>query len=341
MGDETAVVYAPRGSGLPRVDETAEVHEPRESAQPKVHETAQAHAPVVSYALGTAEAALAGPPEGSAEADEGAGGFVEIYSNSCQRWCAGVVQAEDASSVLVAYQTPGDSPLAPNMNIKTLPADSAELRPPQENGAFVGCVVEVYNHSHNLWCCGVIQKIEGRTASVMIDLNVASNGEPTIKVLPLGHQDMILFGAAGAAEAIAGGGTSHIDVGSKVEIYSNSMQVWCAGLVQQIVDGVATVCFYYPDMDPNKEAPCVKEVPVGHHDLRLLAEVQAVDFAVGRPVDVFSRSRQLWLPGHITGITGADGDIVQVAFRYPDVSDTELYTKELPMDSPELRFASE
>merc|ERR1712048_1087753 len=118
----------------------------------------------------------------------------------------------------------------------------------------------------------------------------------------------------------------------------NSMSIWCEGRVQNIQDNLVTVSFYYPDMDPYNEAPCTKELPLGHCDLRPHIEQPA--WAVGRAAEVFSRSRNSWLLGEITDVFGDNQDWVTVSFRYPDVSDTELYKKELQIGSSDLRLVN-
>jgi hypothetical protein len=275
---------------------------------------------------------------------------LDVYSNSYEKWCPGVVQKIDQNLLSVAYQTPGESPAVPNINIKTLPADTPELRLPDDNGPCIGAVVEIYSHSKQSWCPGVIQMIQDGEATIAFFYpDVPPGAEPTLKKLQLGDQDLRLFGVDGAAQAIAAGGQGHenIDVGSPVEVFSNSMNTWCPGTVLSTQGGVITVSFYYPDMDPEKEAPVTKELPLGHSDLRVACydasalqlnpDVNPDDFVVNRRIEVYSASRQQWLPGHISEVN--DG-VVTAAFKYPDMpADSEIYNKELPIGHPHLRLA--
>jgi hypothetical protein len=288
-------------------------------------------------------ASVAPIPEGSP--DIAIGSFLDVYSNSYEKWCPGVVQNFDGNLISVAYQTPGESPAVPNINIKTLPASTSELRVPLDQGPCIGAVVEVYSHSKTSWCPGVIQTIQDGVAAVAFFYpDVPPGAEPSIKNLQLGHQDLRLFGVDGAAQAIACQGSGHdtLVVGNRVEVYSTSMSVWCAGQVAEIRDGMVVVAFYYPDMDPSQEAPVTKELPLGHGDLKVCYEpAQDVDpapYVVGRDVEVYSASRQQWLAGNITEV---NGDVVTAAFKYPDMpADSDFYDKELKIGHPHLRLAN-
>jgi hypothetical protein len=132
-------------------------------------------------------------------------------------------------------------------------------------------------------------------------------------------------------------------LGTRVEVYSNSLGVWCPGEVQEMrPDGSISVAFHYPDMDP-KEAPVVKELPVGHQDVRL-PQMEVFDHAPlteaqlqqGIPVEVYSESRQFWILAHVKEIKDSQ---VTVLMRYPDMPpDTQLFEKVLPVGHNYIRL---
>jgi len=268
------------------------------------------------------------------------GMFLDVYSNSYERWCPGVVQKFEGSLISVAYQTPGESPAVPNINIKTLPADTPELRQPKEEGPCIGAVVEVF--ARNAWCPGVIQSLKDATAAVAFFYpDVPPGAEPSIINLALGHQDLRLFGADGAAQAIAAqydAGTDAIGLGTAVEVFSTSMNEWLAGTVTDRRDGMVIVSFYYPDMDQTTEAPVTKELPFGHQDLRICGgdRHDTKMYDIGRPAEVWSESRGQWLLGQITD-RNQMGEVT-VQFKYPDMPpESDFYTKVLLIGDPYLR----
>jgi len=256
------------------------------------------------------------------------GSRVEVYSNSCTSWCPGVVQAIDAESILVAYQVPNTDQES-KISTKTLPLGTPELRAPAEPVAYVfGATVEVYSHSYQTWCPALIQDITDNVATVSFFYpDMAQDTEPIIKSLPIGHEDLRLptTSATGAA-----GGHAHdnLAVGSPVEVFSNSLGVWCPGHVHELRDGKIIAAFHYPDMDPDGE-PVVKEMPSGHQDLRLR-------IAMGCPIEVYSHSRQFWCPGLVKDVQEG---MVTVLIRYPDLPpESELFEKVLPLGDPDLRL---
>lgn len=280
------------------------------------------------------------------------GSFLDIFSNSYQAWCPGVVQGMDSSSVLVAYQVPG-KPAEPNINTKTLAIESPELRSPLDQGPWLGAVVEVYSHSNQVWCPSRIQEIVNGVAMVAFFYpNSPPDSDPVLKSLPLGDQDLRLPGAENAMQAIAGQvGHDALTPGCHIEVYSNSLGVWCPGVVHDLKDGVVTIAFYYPDMDANNEPPAIKELPLGHQDIRLPTtfwnagaddgvvlnpNVNPADYVEGVPIEIFSHSRQIWILGSIKEVS--EGAVV-ASFLYPDMpSDSELYEKVLPIGHPDLRL---
>lgn len=267
-----------------------------------------------------------------------AGDALEIFSNSYNAWCPGVVYACDNTSVLLAYQVPGE-PVDANISTKTLPLDSPEVRLPQDTGSWLLASVEVYSHSKSAWCMGKVTEINGGVLSVVFFYpNEPPDAIPVMKQLAFGDKDLRLRGIDAAL-------SESLQIGSQVEVYSNSLAVWCVGVVQNLQDGVATVHFYYPDMDVNVDQPAVKDLPVGHQDLRMLAAdpnyysgppVEEADISIGAKLEVFSASRQAWLISEIKDI--AEG-MVTVQLRYPDMPpDSDMFEKVLPLGHQDMRL---
>lgn len=277
------------------------------------------------------------------------GSCLEVFSNSYGSWCPGVVYGLDASSILVAYQVPGE-PADANISTKTVAIDSTEIRLPTETGSWLTASVEVFSHSNKAWCLGKVTENNGGVLSVVFFYpNEPPDSVPVMKQLPLGDKDLRLRGIDAAFQFSSGAGVGHdtLQVNSAVEVYSNSLQVWCTGIVQELNDGVATIAFFYPDMDPNTESPAVKELPLGHQDLRLPGyqtgapyyagpPVTEADISPGAKLEVFSQSRQVWINADVKD--SADG-MVTVLLRYPDMpEDSDLYEKVLPIGHQDMRL---
>jgi len=274
----------------------------------------------------------------------GVGSFMEVYSNSSQVWCPGVIYDMDSSSVLTAYQVPCEPSEAVSegsIRIKTLTADSTELRVATDSGPWLGAEVEVYSHTNQDWCPGKVNVIKDGIAEIAI--TYPGQEVPSIKNLQLGDKDIQLPGAKAAMQFSTG--ADGFAVGSPVEVYSNSLGMWCYGVIQQIVDGSCSIAFYYPDMNPENEAPAIKELPLGHPEFRLPTTASNMQFSPGVTeaellpgvaVEVYSESRQFWIVG--TVIEVKDGMVI-VTLRYPDMPpDQADYEKELPVGHEYLRL---
>jgi len=299
----------------------------------------------------TPEPAVAQSIVALAEAGEvGIGSCLEVYSNSYKAWCPGVIYGIDSSSILLAYQVPGE-PADANISTKTLPIDSAELQLPTEDGAWLTASVEVYSHSNKAWCLGKVTENTAGTLSVVFFYpNEPPDAVPVMKKLQLGDKDLRLRGID-AAFQVPGAGLGHetLQVNSAVEVYSNSLGVWCPGIVQELheAEGVVIVAFFYPDMDPSSEQPAIKEMPLGHQDLRVpgyAAEeprnlgppVTEADLALGGKIEVYSQSRQVWITAVVKEVQDA---MVTIQLRYPDMpEDSELYEKVLPVGHQDMRL---
>jgi len=268
---------------------------------------------------------------------------LEVWSNTYNSWCPGIINACDNVSVLMAYQVPGE-PIDANISTKTLPIDSTEIRLPTDTGSWTTASVEVYSHSNKAWCLGKVTEInQGILSVVFFYPNEPPDAVPVMKQLALGDKDLRLRGVDAAfAQPVGGLGHEHLAVGNAVEVFSNSLGIWCPGIVNELVEGVATIRFFYPDMDPNTETPAEKQLPLGHQDLRLPGyttgsayltgpPLTEADIVVGGQLEVYSASRQAWLLSEVKGI--ADG-MATVQLRYPDMPpDSDMFEKVLPIGS--------
>jgi len=271
---------------------------------------------------------------------------LEVFSNSYNSWCPGVIQDMDSTSVFVAYQVPGD-PAESLINTKGLPINSEELRPAEDGGAWLGASVEVFSSTKQCWCMGKITELQLGVATAIYQYpDQPPESDPIMKQLELGNPDLQLPGAKNALQYRQGvdvGCPTNMSPGTRVEVFSNSMQMWCPGEVQELrPDGSISVAFHYPDMDP-EEAPVVKELPLGHQDVRLItpevfnnAPVSEEELVQGIAVEVYSESRQFWILAHVKEVK--DG-LVTVLVRYPDMPpETELFEKVLPVGHMYVRL---
>jgi len=261
-----------------------------------------------------------------------------------------VIYDLDDTAISLAYQVPGE-PQEANISTKTLVIAESEneLRLPTVDGCWNQASVEVYSHSNKAWCLGKITEINGGILSVVFFYpNEPPDAVPVMKQLPFADKDLRLRGIDAAFQPVVSGvGHETLKDQDPVEVYSNSLRVWCPGVVQSITEGFITVAFYYPDMDPSKESPSVKELPMGHQDLRVPGFVTGAPYNTGPPVteadikaggqlEVFSQSRQAWILATVEGVQ--DG-VVSVMLRYPDMpADSDLYKKEVQLPSTDLRL---
>jgi len=250
----------------------------------------------------------------------------------------------------MAYQVPGE-PADSNISTKTLPLDSGEIRLPTDTGSWLTASVEVYSHSKTAWCLGKVTEINSGVLSVVFFYpGEAPDAVPVMKQLALGDKDLRLRGIEAALNPAGGIGHETLQVNSAVEVYSNSLACWCPGAVTAIADGLVTIDFYYPDMDPSTEQAASKQLPLGHQDLRLPGyetgapyhtgpAVTEQDIKIGDKLEVFSASRQAWLMSEIKEI--ADGQVT-VELRYPDMPpDSDLFEKVLPVGHQDMRLPLE
>jgi hypothetical protein len=287
----------------------------------------------------------AGTLPAGTDTDLSVGRWVDVYSNSCQAWCPGVVYDVDASSYFAAYQVPGE-PSESNINTKTLPKDSEEIKVAAENGAWSRATVEVAvldEAKQKVVKIGRITNFSGGVATIK-----EISGDVVIATLPSEDKNIALPGAENAMNYRQG----PLTIGSPVEVYSRSMECWCYGVVQSInpqgldADGSVpsvAVAFFYPDMDPQTEEPAIKELPMDHPDLRVsmppvanAAPVTEADLQIGTSVEVYSESRAAWLPGIVKELQ--EGTVVTL-LKYPDMpEDNNLFEKELPIGHAYIRL---
>jgi hypothetical protein len=275
----------------------------------------------------------------------GKGDCLEVYSNSYSKWCPGVIQDVDASSVFVAYQVPGEAkdPTESFINTKGLPIDSPELRTVVDDGAWFAASVEVLDK--RTWCRGSITELKDGMATVQYFFPDAPANSPSMRQMPLGDPNLQLPGIQNASLYRQGIGQDLMQVGSNVEVYSNSLKLWCPGLVQEMreEDSIISVAFYYPDMDPSTEAPALKELPMMHPDVRLAmpnppnpSPVSEAELAAGAAVEVYSESRQFWILAHVKEVKEG---LVYVLLRYPDMPpESGLFEKVLPVGHVYIRL---
>lgn len=279
----------------------------------------------------------------------GIGSFIEVYSISSQAWCPGVIHDMDSCSAFVAYRVPSepsDMYSVYSIRIKTLPLDSTDLRVATDTGAWLGAEVEVFSHSMQYWCPGKINVIRDGAAEIAI--KYPDQEDEVIKHLQLGDKEIQLPAAMEAVRFSTG--ADGFAVGCPVEVYSNSIAMWCNGEVHDIKEGMATIAFYYPGMEPQNEAPALKDLPLGHPDIRLPTTASSIpafanpgvpesELLPGVAVELFSESRQSWISGTVAEVK--DG-MATVTVCYPDMPPEQAYyDKVLPVTHEYLRLPAD
>jgi hypothetical protein len=217
-----------------------------------------------------------------------------------------------------------------------------ELRNALQAVHTIGETVEVFSVSEGEWCRGYVVEVTREGVNAMYS---CKSGEERSKFITWADENIRYLGKQEMKFAAHGHET--LAVNSPVEVYSNSLGVWCPGIVQEVNDGNFVICFFYPDMDPNTEQPAQKELPFGHQDLRLPGlsagapynagpPVKEEDLVAGGTIEVFSQSRQVWIDATVKEVV--DG-MVTVQLRYPDMPpDSDLYEKVLPVGHGDMRL---
>eukprot|EP00929_Paragymnodinium_shiwhaense_P044942 TRINITY_DN23026_c0_g1_i2.p1 TRINITY_DN23026_c0_g1~~TRINITY_DN23026_c0_g1_i2.p1 ORF type:complete len:4431 (+),score=980.35 TRINITY_DN23026_c0_g1_i2:153-13445(+) len=237
---------------------------------------------------GLSSAASAASPDGGSPAAEAqrqqeqadstfaVGSAVEVFSNSHECWCSGSVQAVDEEGwITVAFQMPdGD------VKTKELPPGSQQLRRSREAAIAatpqVGQQVQIWSNSHQVWCEGEVLAVDADGVTVGF-CYPGENETPLQKTLPIGDEALRILDAGPAA--VGSSGVPRL--GQRVQIFSNSHQVWCDGQVLAVAADGVTVGFCYP----GESEPLQKTLPIGDEALRLLdtgpADEPDADWATG------------------------------------------------------------
>eukprot|EP00931_Biecheleriopsis_adriatica_P068988 TRINITY_DN42876_c0_g1_i1.p1 TRINITY_DN42876_c0_g1~~TRINITY_DN42876_c0_g1_i1.p1 ORF type:complete len:389 (+),score=80.88 TRINITY_DN42876_c0_g1_i1:76-1242(+) len=309
------------------------------------------------------------PQPSSAEADKntpppivceavrfGAGDCVEVYSMTYNAWCPGVIYEAAPSQVIALYQVPCGN-IESSISTKVLAADSADLRVPSDDGPWLHAPVDIFSVSRQVWCEGEVIELRGGTATVAYrypddPLEVAdvdptravsdvgstldsapqagAQGRPIYrqrKEVPLGDDSLALPGADSAWKNAKE--KEQLTVGCRVEVYDGA--VWCPGVIEAVNDGMAEIAICHPDLKPG-DPPSYEVLPLYSPDIRLPVEPV---FAAGDKVDVFSESRDAWLPSEVKEVQNGH---VTVIFQYPDVPE-QMFEKVLPVVHAYLRVS--
>jgi len=154
------------------------------------------------------------------------GETVEVYSNSSQVWCQGTVESVEGDNVSVCFQLPGKKE---EWARKQLTAAHPNLRRPQ--------VVEATR--------GISGKSTGSKSSGALS---PTSVPPTETRIASGGLNASTVPANVNDSAKPGG----IDVGSWVDVWSNSQKVWCTGRVTHAASRRVSVVFRLPEADEDE-----------------------------------------------------------------------------------------
>lgn len=132
----------------------------------------------------------------------------------------------------------------------------------------------------------------------------------------------------------------------KVDVFSNSSQVWCPGYVESVDGHHVVVAFRLPGA--KKEDLSMKVLDMNHPNIRRrieessssrapsrVASASSRGYAVGEQVEVFSNSAQVWCQGYVDSIVG---EVLHVQFRFPG-KPNEWVRKQLSIGHQNLRRA--
>jgi len=150
---------------------------------------------------------------------------------------------------------------------------------------------------------------------------VHSNGSGVTTMLPYSSSGMKRFA------------TRSYVVGDYVEVWNSSYMSWSRGVIEKLVDGVASVSAISPNGSMSK-----RDFPVDSELLRLDVQGAAQEkwFSVGQAVEVYSNSKQMWCPGVVEN---SGNGFVGVAFQFPGPGNTtDVLQKVLPFNSNDIRL---
>eukprot|EP00929_Paragymnodinium_shiwhaense_P101839 TRINITY_DN65035_c0_g1_i1.p1 TRINITY_DN65035_c0_g1~~TRINITY_DN65035_c0_g1_i1.p1 ORF type:complete len:572 (+),score=66.59 TRINITY_DN65035_c0_g1_i1:81-1796(+) len=226
-----------------------------------------------------------------------AGDAVEIYSNSCQAWCRGLITEVRTDNMAgVTFEMPDTSETASkfisvfhsNLRRASALAPEAVQRSKSAPSKYqVGDPVEIFSNSQQIWCAGRVESVERGMVAVVFQVPVPGHGQEwSKKTLPCEHTDLrpsmqtrrAISATPHSAEPpptrlpAEHGGDAAIQVGDWAEVFSNSAKKWCVARVAAIVDGWATVVFQTPGS--SKDEWVEKKIRLGHNHLRPLPKGQ-------------------------------------------------------------------
>jgi len=120
---------------------------------------------------------------------------IEVWSKTHQAWCRGIVESLEDGLVNLKYTVPDGSSMT-----KLMPNGHEQLRPaaaPQPaanvsaSSSFrPGDHVEVFSNSHQTWCPGCVEAIDGAMVNVRY---MTPEGLPMTKMIPDGHAHLRLM----------------------------------------------------------------------------------------------------------------------------------------------------
>jgi len=212
------------------------------------------------------------------------GDMVEVFSNSLQVWCPGHIEGTKGPMVIVAFQVPGSRG---EVARKELPAKHMDLRrvnqdawaslPPRPNsGRFQrGDKLEVFSHSQQAWCAGMVEKLNGDLLVVAFQVP-GRRDEWARKEIPGDSRDLRKPESGKDVRPDLRRPSADMEIpsiGDWVEVFSNSRQTWCPGRISKIRDGALVVVFQVPDA--GNEEWVEKLVPPGSPGLRRSAMLTA------------------------------------------------------------------
>eukprot|EP00928_Gymnodinium_smaydae_P045486 TRINITY_DN30317_c0_g1_i1.p1 TRINITY_DN30317_c0_g1~~TRINITY_DN30317_c0_g1_i1.p1 ORF type:complete len:908 (-),score=192.40 TRINITY_DN30317_c0_g1_i1:106-2472(-) len=163
----------------------------------------------------------------------------------------------------------------------------------------VGEWVETYSRSRQAWCPARVEALSGGKVTVAYWYPGAFPDEWQRKELPADHEDLRKrregSGAPGAGSAAApatdaaagrAGRKSVIElqVGDKVEVFSNALQSWCPGRIESKTAKSVVAVFKTPGTGGDEDMS-QKELPLGHPHVRLLAAASSSPSAAKTPAD--------------------------------------------------------
>eukprot|EP00927_Polykrikos_kofoidii_P078845 TRINITY_DN75644_c0_g1_i1.p1 TRINITY_DN75644_c0_g1~~TRINITY_DN75644_c0_g1_i1.p1 ORF type:complete len:720 (+),score=95.42 TRINITY_DN75644_c0_g1_i1:80-2239(+) len=291
------------------------------------------------------------------------GDRVEVYSNTHGAWCPGSVLDREGVSLVVAYRPPGAGP--EEWGRKVIPAGHKDLRFIEGTPTYSeGDRVEVFSNSLQVWCPGRVERIRGGFVMAAFLVPGAGPNDWSTKELPVDHKDIRRpvdeaiqkYSAEMSTGTLEPAAELHLlpematmpstsmdafRVGDSVEVFSNSKQVWCLGVIESISGRKLVASFVLP----GDTMPCRKELSAYDKDLRRPEKPKVADpqqesgedispMCLGDEVEIFSNSQQAWCAGRVSKM--ADGKVT-VAFQLPGAAADDWVEKIVSSRDPCIR----